>query len=190
MIDEIVNKIKAEIEIVFDEVDTWFKINENLLNYAPKKGGWSINKILEHISITNHFLLILIKKVTVKAIEKAKTEDYTHLLINYDLDWNKLNQIGEYQSFYWNRPEHMEPAGIANLKDIKDKLRQQASECIGYLDQLKKGEGVLCKTTMSVNELGKIDVYHYILFLAKHAKRHLTQIENIKKEFEQLKIGK
>jgi hypothetical protein len=36
---------------------------------------------------------------------------------------------------------------------------------------------------MSVDELGKIDVYHYIYFLAQHAKRHLMQMEMIKAEF-------
>ena len=59
------------------------------------------------------------------------------------------------------------------------------SECLSCLDQLKNGEGVLHKTTMSVNDLGKIDVYHYIVFLVQHAKRHLVQMDKIKIEFEQ-----
>jgi hypothetical protein len=51
------------------------------------------------------------------------------------------------------------------------------------LDQLKNGEGVLHKTMMSVNKLGKIDVYHFIYFLVQHAKRHIGQMEKIKGEF-------
>jgi hypothetical protein len=42
---------------------------------------------------------------------------------------------------------------------------------------MPNGEGILYKTTMSVNDLGKIDVYQYIYFLAQHAKRHLAQME-------------
>jgi hypothetical protein len=41
----------------------------------------------------------------------------------------------------------------------------------------------LCKTMMSVNNIGKIDVYHYICFLVQHAKRHITQMEKIRDEF-------
>ena len=182
MIDEIINKIRNKIKTVFDEVYAWFNVNEDQLNYEPKNGGWNIRKVLEHISLTNHFLLILIKKGTIKAIANAEKMDYDDLLVDYDLDWNKLRAVGEHQSFYWNRPEHMEPTGKIDLADIKIKLQQQLIECLDCLDQLKKGEGVLYKTTMSVNDLGKIDVYHYIFFLALHVKRHLMQMEKIKAE--------
>ncbi|MGC4100433.1 DinB family protein [Ferruginibacter sp.] len=188
MIETIINKIQAEIKTVFYDVDAWFNVNENMVVYDPANGGWNIRKVLEHISLTNHFLLILIKKATIKAIERAKKEDHTALLVDYNLDWDKLNDIGKHQLFYWNRPEHMEPTGIVDLTSIKDKLHQQVAECMGYLEQLKNGEGVLYKTTMSVNGLGKIDVYHYIFFLVQHAKRHLTQMEKIRKEFEKTEL--
>jgi len=183
MIDEIINKIRNEIKTVFDEVYEWFNVNEGQLNYEPKNGGWNIRKVLEHISLTNHFLLILIKKGTIKSIAKAKNTVYARLLIDYDIDWIKLKAIGEHQSFYWNRPEHMEPTGTVDLAAIKSKLQQQLTESLDYLTQLKNGEGILYKTTMSVNDLGKIDVYHYLVFLALHTKRHLTQLEKIKAEF-------
>ena len=43
--------------------------------------------------------------------------------------------------------------------------------------QMKNGEGLLYKTTMTVNELGKINVYEYIYFLSLHAQRHVTQMK-------------
>ena len=183
MIEENINRIRTEGESVFNEVDTWFSVNVSLLNYDPVGGGWNIRKILEHISLTNHFLLILIRKGTLKAIEKSATENFTSLLAGYNLDWGKLKAIGEHQSFYWNRPEHMEPTGSADLAGIQMKLRQQFTECMDYLDRLKNGEGVLYKTTMSVNGLGKIDVYHYILFLILHAKRHIEQMSKVKQAY-------
>ncbi|CAN5194693.1 hypothetical protein BH11BAC5_BH11BAC5_05360 [soil metagenome] len=185
MINDIINKIENATEIVFAEVDACFNEPKDLLDYHPEKEGWSIRKILEHISLTNHFLLILIRKATVKALEKAKLENYNELLTGYDLDWEKLKQIGEHKSFYWNRPQHMEPTGTADLYEIKRQLHLQKTACLNYLNQLKNGEGVLYKTTMSVNELGKIDVYHYIYFLVQHARRHLTQMQKNRNEFEQ-----
>jgi len=41
------------------------------------------------------------------------------------------------------------------------------------------GEGSLCKVRMSVNELGKIDLYQWLYFLAQHARRHLDQMEGV-----------
>lgn len=36
---------------------------------------------------------------------------------------------------------------------------------------------------MTVNNLGKIDVYQYIYFLAMHAQRHVEQMEKIETEW-------
>jgi len=187
MISNIINSIHNETEIVFSEVDAWFKNPVDILNCHPENGGWSIREILEHISLTNHFLLILIKKATVKALGKTKPANFNELLADYDLDWEKLKQVGEHKSFYWNRPQHMQPTGTVDLKEVKDKIEVQVAECLHCLQQLSNGEGILYKTRMTVNDLGKIDVYHYICFLVQHAKRHITQMENNKKEFEQHK---
>lgn len=185
MISNVINSIHNEAEMVFDEVDTWFNESESILNYRPESGGWSIGEILEHISLTNQFLLILIKKATTRALEKPKPDNYKELLNTYELDSIKLKQVGEHKLFYWNRPVHMEPGGTADLNEVKDKIQMQVAECLNCLQQLSNGEGILYKTTMSVNNFGKIDVYHYISFLVQHAKRHITQMENNKKEIEQ-----
>lgn len=36
---------------------------------------------------------------------------------------------------------------------------------------------------MTVNNLGKIDVYEYIYFLAQHGRRHLTQMQKNEEEY-------
>ncbi|MGC4035956.1 MAG: DinB family protein [Chitinophagaceae bacterium] len=183
MILDIINKIKTEYENVFNELDDWCETDNKLLNYRLQDRGWSIGLILEHVSLTNHFLLILIRKGTDKALARAKKIDISVLMDDYDLDWDKLNQIGVHQSFNWNRPEHMEPNGLVNLAEIKSILHRQKTEALSYLNQLKNGEGILHETMMTVNNLGKIDVYHYIYFLVQHAKRHIGQMEKLKKEF-------
>ena len=188
MIQEVIHRIKSELIKTFDEIGVWFNADNNLLDYKLENGGWTVRQILEHISLTNHYLLILIRKGTNKAITKARNTDYTDLLNEYDLDWDKLILIGEHKSFDWNRPEHMEPTGEMTMGDVKTKLNGQLQECLGYLQLIPNGEGVFYKTMMTVNNLGKIDVYHYIYFLVQHAKRHITQMEKIKTEMERKTI--
>lgn len=187
MIEDIINRIRNELVSTFDEVVAWFEVEENLLDYKPKKIRWSIRQILEHISLTNRFLLILIRKATAKSLAKAKTTDFSYILDSYNFSYTALHQIGEYNSFAWNRPDHMEPTGELDNKTIKIRLGDQVNECLKCLDDLKNGEGVLYNTMMSVNNLGKIDVYHYIYFLVQHAKRHITQMEKVKGEFKSVK---
>jgi hypothetical protein len=183
MIRNIIERIKKESIKTFDDLFYWFECDDKLLDHLPANGGWTIRQILEHISLTNHFLLILIRKGTIKSIEKASNTEYSDVLVNYDLEWDKLKVIGEHRSFEWNRPEHMEPTNKILLSDVKILLEQQLQECISLIDQIPNGEGVLYKTMMSVNNLGKIDVYHYIYFLIQHINRHLRQMEKIRLEF-------
>lgn len=184
MITEVINRISSELQITFNEVFKWFDVDERLMNYAPADSGWTVRQILEHISLVNHFLLILIRKGTARSLEMSKANDYPAMVENYHFDWEALELIGQHQSFYWNRPQHMEPKGTTSLKEVKDDLALQVSACDECLIKLKNGEGVLHKTMMTVNNLGKIDVYHYIYFLVQHARRHIAQMEKVKTAFE------
>ena len=180
---EVITTIEKELKQTFDEIFKWFNIENELLNYTPDNKGWNIRKILEHISLTNHYLLMLISKGTKKALEKSKKEDFVGSLVDYDLDWERLKVIGQHRSFEWSRPGHMEPRGRMRIGEIRHELEQQLKQCYTHLQALQGGEGVLYKTMMSVNNLGKIDVYHYIYFLVQHAKRHITQMERVEVEF-------
>jgi DinB superfamily len=187
MIKDVLQKISKDIETIFDNVNTWFNMADDLLDYIPSNEGWTIRQILEHISLTNHYLLILIRKGARKALERSKNKSFHELALTYDLDWDRLHAIGMHKSFEWNRPAHMEPTGSPLLSEVKITLKSQREECLDILYQMAGGEGILYKTTMTVNHLGKIDVYHYIYFLVQHAKRHLSQMEKIKAEFEKFK---
>ncbi|MBC7864438.1 MAG: DinB family protein, partial [Bacteroidia bacterium] len=63
-IKSIIREISESLASTFAEIDIWFSKEEDLRNYKPKSGGWNINEVLEHIALTNHFLLILIEKGT------------------------------------------------------------------------------------------------------------------------------
>ena len=77
------------------------------------------------------------------------------------------------------------PTGTKNELIIKEEMITQISKCLNHLERLKNGEGLLFKTTMTVGNLGKLNVYEYIYFLSKHAERHIQQIEENRMEFEQ-----
>ena len=103
-----------------------------------------------------------------------------------DYDLSKIDRIGLHKAFAWIRPEHMEPTGQKSETQIKKELIDQLHQCLSCVEQLKNGEGLSYKTTMSVDGLGKLNVYEYIYFLSKHAERHLTQMEENEKEFQEL----
>ncbi|NUO02416.1 MAG: DinB family protein [Saprospiraceae bacterium] len=182
----LIQEIRDFLHATFAEIDLWFDKDPGLRNYQPENGGWTINQILEHIGLTNHFLLILIEKGTQKALNNANDPEWKSALENYHFHKDQLTEIGLYQSFAWIRPEHMEPKGEKTLPEVRAQLRDQLAQCLHCLNMLKNGEGALYKTTMTVNNLGKIDVYEYIYFLGQHGQRHLTQMQRNAQAYELL----
>ena len=175
--------IKASIQTIhhhltdtFAAVDSWFDQPEDLRNWRPADGGWTINEILEHISLTNFFLLKLIDKGGNKALKLAEKPGWETTLTDYTLQTSALDEVGRHLSFQWIRPEHMEPQQQLPMPHFRSELAAQQQICLDWLSRLADGQGTLYKTTMTVNNLGKIDVYQYIYFLSLHAQRHLAQM--------------
>ncbi len=160
----LIDDIKRHLQLSFDEVDRWFDKDHKTLNFQPANGGWTVQQILEHIYLTNFYLLILIEKGSKKAIRNYLHLDLNLEIKNYRFNQQKFERIGSYGAFEWIRPEHMEPKGELNLTEIRSLIAQQYHQCLSYLNLMKNGEGLLCKTTMTVNELGKMCTNTFISF--------------------------
>jgi hypothetical protein len=163
---------------------TWCDEDIRALRYQPSDNGWTSLQILEHTMLTSHYLMMIIDKASTKARKRASSSVVTHDWQGYDLLPKGLEEVGVHKSFPWTRPTHMEPTNKISVDELKFRLNEQFEKCRQHLNSLKNGEGRFCTTTMSVNSIGKLDVYQYIYFLILHAKRHLTQLENNNKEFE------
>jgi hypothetical protein len=182
-IQNTLSRIRYELYDVRNLLSQWFHESDDVLNYQPEDGGWSVNQVLEHIVLTSHYLLLLIDKASEKSLERARKKTIDVNWETYTLTPPGLEEIGVHRSFLWGHPDHMEPKGEVELVAIKDRMMSQLNQCETHLDLLKNGEGVLCYTMMSVNGIGKLDVYQYIYFLVLHAKRHVTQMEKNKEEY-------
>ena len=178
-----IQTIQIHLIQTHSEVLKWFDIDENIKHYRPKNNGWTIAEILEHIALTSHFLMILIDKSAAKAVRNTKQLSLTDLMENFDFDLSKIDAIGQHKSFEWIRPEHMEPKGEKSELEIKKELIHQLNRSLNHLENFNNGEGLLHKTTMTVNDLGKLNVYEYIYFLSKHAERHIQQMKVNKQAF-------
>jgi hypothetical protein len=165
--------VRESIDDTFREIYSWFDQSPHALGYRPADKGWTIAEILEHITLTSHFLLIVATNGCEKALRRAQNQ----AIADSESDLTLLTVIGTRGTFPWIRPEHMEPKGKP-LSEVLTTMRSQQEQCIQLLDKLKNGEGSLFKVTMSVNQLGRIDLYQWIYFIAQHAKRHIGQMQD------------
>ena len=173
-------RVRETLLPVFSELDAWFDRDESLRQRQPASGRWSVNAILEHVSLTNHYLLLTLRKWAAIADERVVRGN---AIPDETSDLDRLLVIGERGSFGWERPEHMEPTGERTAVEVRAKLREQLAECLTILDRMADGRGALCRVTMTVNDLGKIDLYQWLFFLAQHARRHLSQLAAMEAEF-------
>lgn len=177
----LVQDIKTHLKLSFDEVDKWFEKDEKTLNALPANGVGRFNRFWNIFTLPTFICSFSLKKDQ-KAMRNYLELDLNSEIKNYSFDNEKFEKVGEHGAFEWIRPEHMEPKGELSLSEIRNLMSQQYDQCLSYLDLMKNGEGLLCKTTMTVNGLGKINGYEYIYFLSLHAQRHLTQMRKNESE--------
>ena len=166
----------------FHQVDEWFDRSPELRSYRPVKGGWSIDEILEHITLTSHFLMLVVRNSARKAVKRAASGA---AIPWEESDLDILEPIGRRGSFSWSRPEHMIPRGVSSSEQVRSLMQEQTRECLEILELLGRGEGALHKVRMSVNGCGRLDIYQWLYFLAQHARRHLGQMQDVEAEWKE-----
>jgi uncharacterized Fe-S cluster-containing MiaB family protein len=180
----VIPEIREFLKDVSIRLDTWFNLESDQKVYKPENGGWSIIEILEHVALTNQYLMILIDKGIKKSLNKLEDAELEKEVRDSTFDKDRLDEVGIHKSFTWIRPEHMEPTGNIDEQELRRKLDGQFTTCQENIDRIPNGEGVLHRIKMSVNDLEKITVYEYLYFLGKHAERHIHQLEKVKREYE------
>ena len=172
-----ISEVGSAITTTFDQVDAWFDCGDALWRNRPDDDSWTIGEILEHIVLANHFLLLTANKWTKIAVKRAASGQAT---TGDESDLRIVDRIGKRGIFAWPHPEHMTPQGEKSAIELRSQLHEQVATCRHLLDQLSNGEGELCRIRMSVDNLGKIDLYQWLYFIAQHARRHLSQLEEVK----------
>lgn len=173
--DTTINRIQTELKATFDYVDMFFDFSEESRQLRLNENEWSIDEILEHITLTSHFLMITLKQSLDKVLRRAQELPIPDNNTNLD----QIVTISNPDAFDWIRPEHMQPTGQVPSTYIRLKMNQQKEECLEILSKITSGEGNLHRVRMSVQDLGKLNMYEWMYFLIQHAKRHCVEIDRI-----------
>ncbi len=173
---EVQDQILVEIQLAKNQVLPWFDQTLSVRTWLPLHDRWSIDEILHHITLTSHYLLILIDKASNKCLKAKARGETLDWPATYSLIPEALRDAGAIEAFTWHRPDHMDPRTYPATGDVRALFLAQMDRCEKILETLEGGWGHWSLTTMSVNDLGKIDVYQFIVFLCKHAQRHCMQM--------------
>jgi hypothetical protein len=158
----------------FSGLDRWFERTDHELEALPDyPGAWSVVEHLEHVSLVNGFLLLTIAKGCGKALKRAGHQPTPET----ESDLAPLAAIADPEAFPWSPPAHMVPTGGQDPAELRALLGSQCRRCLELLAGMPNGEGRLCTVRMSVHDLGRLDMYQWLYFLAQHVRYHLTFLE-------------
>jgi hypothetical protein len=174
--EQTINQVYLTLEKTFTCLEQQCSLSEEMRQWRQTNEEWNIQEILEHVTLTSHFLLLVIRKSVVKALKRSRQDP----LLSQESDLVALDHIGHPDAFPWLRPEHMEPTRQVTIEQIQNKLHEQGQECTSLLAQIPNGIGTLHTVRMSVRQLGRLDIYQWLYFLAQHGQRHNLEIERIK----------
>ena len=137
----------------------------------PSPGAWSVDEILTHLSLVEPG----VAKRIVKSVGKAKGEglerETSVSSVLGSLDGPALDRLNEAQV----APEFVEPKTVLPLFESLHALalsRESLRHAMGEADGWALG-----KVVAPHPRLGTLDMYQWLVFLGRHERRHLAQIE-------------
>ncbi len=175
---QVLATVRKRLELAFDALDERCRWPAEV-RAQRSPGGWSIDEILEHVALTDHFVLLLIEKGARKALARGSAGAAPADPARYVERFHVIDRVGE-PAFAWTRPDHMQPTGGVPWEEVRDKLRAQRAQALDTLDSLGQGQGSLHTTRLAVGPIEVADVYEFIYFLAVHAARHAAQIDRVR----------
>lgn len=118
-----IGRVRAALAETFDQVDSWFDKPSAVRAHRPASGGWTIDEVLEHITLTSHFLMIVIRNSARTALKRAAAGA---AIAAGESDLDLLEPIGRRGTFTWSRPEHMIPTGtVASEAPYRSDARER-----------------------------------------------------------------
>lgn len=177
--EKTIARVQAELVETFRNLDSFFDLPPNVRAFHVADDAWSIDQILEHITLTNHFLMLTLRRNRDIVLKRAKSLS----IPDGESDLDEIVQVSDPDAFAWVRPEHMEPTGEPSSGQVRDLLQAQCADCLHILTDINGGEGALHTVRMSVQALGRLDMYQWLYFLVQHARRHGIEIKRIQQQF-------
>lgn len=150
----------------------WLALEDPWWSQRPAPGAWSAAEVLEHVTLTQHYLLLLTEKLARRGLARAArgvapppTPTSTAV----------LDALAS-RDFRWEHPEHMAPGGAATRAELGARLREETRRALELFELTPRGAGALADARMGAID-ARLDVYGFLHLYTLHAERHLAQLE-------------
>lgn len=170
-VQEIVTEIEAVRQSIYDAVA---ELSQAQLDFKATPESWSITENLSHLNKVERGLPKLYT-ILLQKIEEAGLKPETEGSMLNSLDHAQLDVATQ----KFQAPERVLPQAGLTKAEVLAALKQSRQAILDAV--APAGEYDLSGVTWPHPALGDINFYQWVLFVGKHEKRHLGQMEEIKK---------
>ncbi|HEX6886111.1 MAG TPA: DinB family protein [Planctomycetota bacterium] len=168
-------RLHAGLRRAFDELLVRVDVGDERLDRRPPDGGWTPREVLEHVTLTDRFLLILADKIAAKSrLRAARGAAWPA----HPPRFEHLARLAG-RELVWEAPAHMRPSGDVPTSELRARLAADRAHALALLDGAPGGSATLHRIRMSVvgGEDDRLDLYQFLEVVRLHAVRHGAQIE-------------
>jgi len=134
-------------------------------NYKASPDRWSPAEIVEHLALSEDFLMGLIKDRVLKAAASNEPRDLRAM------DDKVLGVVAD-RTFSAKAPEPVAPAGkFASPQQALQALVERRARTLEFLKSTPD-----LRAHVADSPLGKMDAYQWLLFISAHTERHTKQL--------------
>ena len=174
-------ELAARLSVSFAEALRWLDVDEQVWRAREDPGSrppsWSVGEVLEHLALTHRHLLILVDKIAAKSANRLAEGRRPEPEPSSFAELEALTA----KAVDWPAPEHMVPTGRATRSQIRAALERDRTRCLAHLRALPNGEGSLHTIRFSPADR-RLDLYQFLAVVELHLRRHLAQLERIRRQ--------
>ncbi len=170
-VQEIVNEIEAVRQQIYAAVA---ELSQAQMDFKPAPDAWSVSEILSHLNKVERGLPKLYSMMLQKLAEAGWQPETEGSMLG-SLDHAQLDVASK----KFQAPERVLPQSGLSKAEILSALEQSRQAIVAAV--APAGDYDLSGVTWPHPALGDINFYQWILFVGKHEKRHLGQIQALKK---------
>ena len=170
-VQEIINEIESVRQNIYDTVAA---LTQTQMDFKSAPERWSISENLSHLNKVERGLPKLYTMLLQK-IEEAGLKPETEGSMLDSLEHAQLDAATQ----KFQAPERVLPQSGLTKAEVLAALQQSRQAILSAV--APAGEYDLSGVTWPHPALGDINFYQWVLFIGKHEKRHLGQIEEVKR---------
>ncbi|MEJ7644522.1 MAG: hypothetical protein WKF87_07990 [Chryseolinea sp.] len=171
-VENVVKKIRRELIRSVSRIDAWFDRDSALLDYRSATTTKTITELLAQAMLTNRFIVQIIDE---GHINNIKGNMNGMPVADYCAKIQELENLNTSPVDFDSSPSLEDSI---DLNEIRYEIREQLHRCLIHLENLFDAENEPFETNLAVGELGKLDAYQCIYFLALHVRRYLEQLDS------------